>query len=113
MSSLAIFNALGEHLFQLTSPSSNIGATWIRVFPDNPNEDNEDSRVSLGTTANILGRSFQDTLDLLVIGGFLTIHKRTKKLTPNLPRFDELKRLYDLPNDIVSIQSSSKKLLRD
>jgi len=34
-----------------------------------------------------------------------------KRLTPNLPKFDDLKGLYDLPKNIVPIQSSSNNYL--
>jgi hypothetical protein len=101
-------------LSELTSESNHIAATWIRLIPvADASKDviidpitGKSVKVPLRTTADLIGMDYTDTIDLLIMGGFLTRNKRWGTLQPVLARFDELKSTFDIHNDIVPVQSS-------
>ena len=114
MSKALIFNALGNHLSELTNEHNNMSATWIRLFPVDPSNDDcvpnykgdDPPKVPLETTSFVIGKDYKDTIDLLMLGGFITIHSVSRTLIPKVKRFEELQAQFQLHPDIKPVRKS-------
>jgi hypothetical protein len=112
MSKTLIFNALGNHLSELTSEHNNIGTTWIRLFPVSPGSEDcvpnykgkDPPKIPLITTAFVIGKDYKDTIDLLMLGGFITIHSVSRTLIPKINQFEYLRSKFQLHSDIVPVR---------